>query len=106
MSAWTTLRARRGINGHAPVFCTLRAGRLATAYVRALLPRLAAKAGVEKRVHAHGLRHTHAAELAAEGVPVNVVARQLGHASVATTARYLDHIAPQEVVKTMQARTW
>jgi len=27
------------------------------------LPRLAQRAGVEKRVHAHGFRHTHAYEL-------------------------------------------
>ncbi len=46
-------------------------------YVRALLPRLARKAGVEKRVHAHGLRHSHAAELAVEGFPVNLVQAQL-----------------------------
>jgi site-specific recombinase XerD len=71
-----------------------------------LLPRLAAKAGVEKRVHPHGLRHAYAAELAAEGVPVNVVQQQLGHGSLATTDRYLRHIAPREPVDTMQAREW
>jgi Phage integrase family len=43
-----------------------------------LLSRLAAKAGIEKRVHPHGLRHTHAAELAAEGMPLNFVQAQLG----------------------------
>jgi integrase len=32
--------------------------------------------------------------------------RQLGHASLATTQRYLDHIVPKEVIETMQARTW
>jgi len=38
----------------------------------ALMPRLARRAGIEKRVHAHGLRHTHAAELALEGPGVMV----------------------------------
>jgi len=74
--------------------------------VARLLPRLAAKAGVEKRVHAHGLRHAHAAELAAEGLPVNVVQQQLGHGSLATTDRYLRHIAPRERVEAMRAREW
>ncbi len=47
------------------MLCTLHGGRLDTSYVRRLLPRLAVRAGIEgKRVHAHGLRHTHAAELA------------------------------------------
>ena len=42
----------------APVFCTLAGGRLDTSYVRQLLLRLARKAGIQKRTHAHGLRHT------------------------------------------------
>src|SRR5450755_3459936 len=37
----------------------------------------------EKRVHPHGLRHTHAAEFVREGVPINVIRDQLGHASLA-----------------------
>jgi integrase len=68
--------------------------------------RLAAKAGIEKRVHPHGLRHTHAAELAREGVPMNVIQAQLGHSSLATTSRYLAHVAPQHVVEAMKAREW
>jgi integrase len=45
------------------------------------MPRLARRAGIEKRVHAHGLRHTHAAELALEGKPMNLIQAQLGHSS-------------------------
>ncbi len=88
------------------MFCTLQGKTLQTRYVRTLLPRLARKAGIAKRVHAHGLRHTHAAELAAEGVPPNQIQRQLGHASLATTSRYLDHIAPQDLVDAMRRREW
>jgi len=64
------------------------------------------RAGIEKRVHAHGLRHTHAAELALEGKAMNLIQAQLGHSSLATTSRYLAHIAPAELVKAMQARMW
>jgi len=67
---------------------------------------LASKAGIEKRVHPHGLRHAHAAELAAEGLPPNLIQLQLGHSSLATTDRYLRHIAPAELVRAMQSRTW
>jgi len=63
-----------------------------TAYVRRLMPRLARKAGIDKRVHAHGLRHTHAAQLRAEGVDVGIISHRLGHKSLLTTIRYLDHI--------------
>lgn len=103
---WLQLRAQHEINGRAPLLCTLQGTPLATAYVRALMPRLAARAGIEKRVHAHGLRHTHAAELALEGKPMNLIQAQLGHTSLATTSRYLAHIAPAELVKAMQGRTW
>lgn len=102
---WVEMRRKRGIRS-GPLLCTLQGGRVSSAYVRKLLPRLASRAGIEKRVHPHGLRHTHAAQLASEGVPLNIIARQLGHSNVATTSRYIDHIAPQDVVDAMKARIW
>ncbi len=75
-------------------------------YFRALLPKLARQAGIAKRVHAHGLRHTHAFELMMEGVPMRIIQQQLGHVSLATTDRYLAHIAPREVIEAMRDRTW
>ena len=36
---WLDVRAARGVNGHIPVFCTLGAKPMKTAYVRAMLPR-------------------------------------------------------------------
>jgi site-specific recombinase XerD len=46
---------------------------------RAQLRRVASKAGVRRRFAPHQLRHAHAIELAHEGVPLNVIQRQLGH---------------------------
>ncbi len=106
LERWSDRRQKIGLNGRRRFICTLKGRPVQTAYVRGLLPRLAARAGIEKRVHPHGLRHTHAAELMREGVPVNVISRQLGHSSIATTARYLDHIQPQEVIEAMQRREW
>jgi site-specific recombinase XerD len=106
LQLWLNRRAAAGINGRAPVFCTLKGKPMKSAYVRKLLPRLARKAGIEKRVHAHGLRHTHAFELASEGTPLHVIQAQLGHASVATTDRYIKHLNPSTVVETMKSRTW
>ena len=103
---WLDARSRLGLGGRHPVFCTLSGRPMATAYVRVMLKRLAARAGIEKRVHAHGLRHTHAAQLRAEGVDIAIISRQLGHASITTTARYLDHIAPRAVIEGMQSRVW
>ncbi len=70
------------------------------------MPRLARRAGILKRVHAHGLRHTHAAQLRAEGVDIAVIKRQLGHSSIVTTVRYLDHLNPVAVVEAMRGRVW
>ncbi len=103
---WLEVRSELGMNGTHPVFCTLDGARMGDAYVRVLLPRLARKAGIEKRVHAHGFRHTHAAQLRAEGVDIGIISKQLGHRSIATTARYLDHIAPQLVIETIRRRCW
>ena len=75
LEVWLERRAAAGINGHARVFCTLKGKPVKPAYVRGLLPRLARKAGIDKRVHAHGLRHTHAYELAGEGTPIHLIQR-------------------------------
>jgi site-specific recombinase XerD len=106
LECWLEHRSRLGLGGRRPLFSTLKGEPLKQSYVRTLLPRLARKAGIEKRVHPHGLRHTHAAELAAEGIAVNLVQQQLGHSSLATTDRYLRHIAPVELVRALQARSW
>jgi integrase len=43
----------------------------------------------------HGLRHTYATDLLRQGVPIEVVARQLGHADIRTVADTYGHIAEQ-----------
>ena len=103
---WLEVRAELGLGPQQPVFCTVSGGRVGDAYIRVLLPRLGRKARIEKRVHAHGLRHTHAAQLRVEGVDIGIISKQLGHRSIATTARYLDHIAPRQVIETIRQRAW
>lgn len=103
---WMDRRAELGINGRQPVLCTLNGQPMATAYVRNLLKRLATKAGIEKRVHPHGLRHTCAAEMRSEGHDIGIISKQLGHSSIATTHRYLNHVNPAAIINTMRARTW
>ena len=95
-----------GLTGRQRLFCTLQGRPLHPSYVRTMLHRLGEKAGIEKRVHPHGLRHTLAFELMWEGVPAPVIQAQLGHASPSTTQRYLDHLAPRDLVETMQRRSF
>lgn len=90
---------------YGPVFCTLRGVAIASAYVRELLPRLAERAELGRRVHAHAFRHTYAHELAREGVDAIAISRLLGHARVDTTIAYLRQIvAPAELRKVARAR--
>lgn len=105
LSAWLDLREELGLAPRHPVFPTCSGGPLATAYCRKMLAELARRAGIDRRVHPHGLRHTHAAELRAEGLDIGIISKQLGHRSIATTARYLDHVAPWDVVAAISART-
>jgi site-specific recombinase XerD len=106
IARWLDVRRKKDITGRARLFCTLDGKPLLSPYVRGLLPRLASKAGIEKRVHAHGLRHSGAVELANEGIPLHVIQRQLCHSNVATTSRYIAHISANDVVKAMRSRTW
>jgi site-specific recombinase XerD len=103
---WLEGRAALGLTAGSPLFCTLSGGPLHPAYVRQLLPRLAGKAGIGKRVHAQGLRHTHAAELAAEGLPAEIIQAQLGHESLASTDRYLRRTLPADRIGALQRREW
>ena len=89
-----------------PLFCTMKGTPVRSPYVRELLHRIAPRAGIAKRVHPHGLRHTCAFELAMEGVPVHVIQRQLGHTNLNTTERYISHVAPAQLIRAMQAREW
>ena len=83
----------------------MRAGGTWESYVRALCKRLAAKAGVEKRVHPHGFRHGWALGQVQAGVSVNAIQALLGHRSLHTTSVYLQHIAPAKAVAEATAKT-
>ena len=106
LQLWLERRQTLGIRKNAPVFCTFKGEAIETAYVRALFKRLGAKAGIEKRVHPHGLRHTLAFQLANEGTAIHVIQAQLGHSNLGTTDRYIRHLNPKAVVDAMKARTW
>jgi integrase/recombinase XerD len=58
-------------------------------HVRNKLKRLARRAGIDRRVHPHQLRHCYAVELIQEGADPMMVRDLLGHASLASTDAYL-----------------
>jgi integrase len=52
----------------------------------------------------HILRHTHASMLAMRGVPLGVIAAQLGHQDTRMTERHYAHLAPSYVAETIRAQ--
>jgi site-specific recombinase XerD len=109
LAQWGAERQKLGITGRHLFFCVIsspcRGQRLGDAYVRELCKRLAVKAGIEKRVHPHGFRHTYASYLG-EQVPPHIVQRMLGHTSLAVTVRYLDHLSPSQAIESVRAVPW
>jgi integrase len=51
----------------------------------------------------HILRHTHASLLAMRGVPMGVIAAQLGHRDTRMTEKHYAHLAPNYVAETIRA---
>jgi site-specific recombinase XerD len=106
VSRWLEARRRRRISSSAPLFCTLAGKPIGQSYIRHLFPRLARKASIERRVHAHGLRHAFAVDLVRSGAPLYVVRDALGHTSIATTQVYLSRVGAHEAVDAMRNREW
>ncbi len=110
ITRWMKKRKSLGINGGSPLFCGIENGKtrsnlgekLDSSYIRHLMPRLAEKAGIDKRVHPHGFRHSGAVRLMNAGNNVGVISNALGHSSIATTDRYLNHLHPQAVLDAMK----
>jgi integrase len=91
-----------------PLFCIIdgptRGRPWSGAAVRTEFRKLAARAGVRRRFAPRQLRHAHALELAREGVPLNIIQRQLGHSNLGTTSIYLQGIDPEEIITAVRTR--
>ena len=61
------------------------------------------RAEISPGVNFHILRHTHGSHLAMSGVPMGVVAAQLGHADTRMTEKHYAHLAPSYVAQAIRA---
>ena len=85
-------RSVRVTDDDAPVFVGRRSGERLTGYVASQhWPRLLAERNL-RPMRAHDLRHGWASLALAAGVPMRVIADQLGHASPALTANVYAHL--------------
>ena len=62
-----------------------------------------AAARIDPPVNFHGLRHTYASRLAMRGVPLAVIAAQLGHSDTRMVEKHYGHLAPSYVAETVRA---
>jgi site-specific recombinase XerD len=60
-------------------------------------------ARIKPGISFHVLRHTYASRLAMRGVPMAVIAEQLGHSDTRMTERHYAHLAPSYVGSTVRA---
>ena len=100
---WATLlpelREWKALRKPGPTFFnTLQGGPIHGSYVRRMVKRYALKAGIERDVHPHLLRHTFATSCLNDEPRVSIKDVQflLGHARLSTTEKYL-HANPVEI---------
>ena len=95
-SVWNRLvPLRAGTSVDGPVFRSRKGQHLHPTHVRRIVRRAARRAGIDKPVSPHWLRHAHCSHALDRGAPIHLVQATCAHASVATTGRYL-HSRPNE----------
>lgn len=70
------------------VFLTYRGGKFTRKGIWKIIKTYAKKAGIQKNVSPHTLRHSFASHMLANGAPLRVIQELLGHADIATTQVY------------------
>lgn len=95
----------RYLGGRGPLFLAVDKGAparanpsLSTRAMSRIVKELAVSAGiVTKKVSPHALRHSYATRSLRAGASIVAVAKLLGHSSISTTQRYVDHLAVSEL---------
>ena len=95
-SVWDALMSLRGdAKDDAPVFLSRKGGHLDESQIWRIVRKAAERAGIDKDVSCHWLRHAHASHALDRGAPIHLVQATLGHASISTTGKYL-HARPND----------
>jgi integrase/recombinase XerD len=84
------------------VLTTLDGYPVSNRHVQQTVKRYATRAGIEKDVHPHILRHTFATDLCRRTTNIRLTQKALGHANLATTQIYT-HIVDKELEGAMRS---
>ncbi|MBU2503601.1 MAG: tyrosine-type recombinase/integrase [Nanoarchaeota archaeon] len=71
-------------------------GCLSTRNLQKIVEKARIKAGIQKEVHPHTLRHSFATHLLEKGIDIRLIQILLGHASISTTELYT-HISKEQI---------
>ncbi len=105
--AWRDRQAQECAGSPQHVFTTKEGGLLDPRYIQRMVKRYAGKAGIEKDISPHTLRHSFATDLYRETSNIRLTQKALGHANLATTQIYT-HIVDEELegaLKSFRAAT-
>ena len=92
---WTILSTIPDRIGY--IFITNRGNPLY--WARDILNNLAKKAGIQKKVTPHLLRHSFATHLMGEGVNLKIISKLLGHSAIGITAGIYTHVSIEHMRK-------
>ena len=96
-------RLTTGKLGTDPIFVRADGGVWGKSYQLRPMLEASARAKIKPMISFHVLRHTHGSTLAMRGVPMGVIAQQLGHADTRMTEKHYAHLAPSYVADTIRA---
>lgn len=127
IARWLTAREKLGL-GNGALFCTISKGKqvrgrvtaegfgegreeaeltpgkpISAEYVRQALARYAERAGIERRVTPHTLRHTFATHFLREHDNLELTRKALRHSDVRTTAAIYAHLEDRDVAEAVRA---
>jgi len=95
-SVWQAVVKLRGdALDDSPVFRSRKGGHLDCSQIWRIVRKASERAGIDKSVSCHWLRHAHASHALDRGAPIHLVQATLNHTSVATTGKYL-HARPTD----------
>lgn len=102
LERWKAERRRFGAR-RPHLFTTLQGGPIDRRYCWSMMRRYARRAGIERDVHPHMLRHTYATALLREGFDLREVQQLLRHADIRTTTIYT-HLFEHELHRKVRRR--
>ena len=92
----TFIHAMCVMNNYENYLITAETGRIKDPndFTNVVFKRILTRAGLDRKIRFHDLRHTHATQLLAAGVDIKTVSLRLGHASIRITLDTYVHVIP------------